>query len=399
MNIKAFLKKMRPDLDDVPTRHGIEARLTVGICYPGAVPSHKDRLFVVTPRADRQVELGRSKQDRSSPMKGFNDWNFLRDKDGKFAMHRGVYRPNGRKEAVIRIQHADINDAVTYGCRCQRSPDGPTPPGRLPFCTTNDGERARRWNGKALEEIECLGVECPLSQYTTDARGNRFKPAKSFMTIVGRLAVDGFPSPLISLTTGSDVNIHEFVGLVCETEARWNDMCNRVGVDIPMNWYGIPIGVRVFESTGEETRFPRLHFSTPANLEEVFRTVHASMETFHEIGSGIQRLLPAAEMLSEETIEADNAEVLFPESEGEVLDAEIVEPSDEPKAVNSLKQLAQRAVDDADPLADFRREIGRLKAPEPIKRLAAAWREKHPDLVEAIDEIVKGREKEIENGN
>lgn len=339
-----FLTKMRPDLVELETRN-IQARVTISMCNDAGIPQAKDRWFVVTPRCDRQVQLGSMNQGRSSPMPGFEAWNIketpvLDDKgepivDKKTGEIKTKRSFGGKRSFRLRLQHVEIEDAYSIGCRAQRDPNGPKPPGKTPFCSTQDGGIARRWDGKEFKEIPCEGRACYLRQY--HGEGNRrMKPAKTVFNLIGRIAEDEFPALLVSVATGSDFNANEFLGMVMSTEKQWADMCNRAGVALPMSWYGLPIDMTVYEAVGDESRYPRIHFVLATDLETVFRI---SIEQRAAIARMGHELPPAAHRLLIPAVqEADDAEVLFPASD-----------DDNParSAAASLIDLAKRAKEQA----------------------------------------------------
>lgn len=317
----AFLGQVRPDLMELETRH-VQARVTISMCDSRGIPQVKNRFFVVTPRVDRQVTLGGSTQDRSSPMIGFEDWNLAKKGAGVVMAGRGSF--------TMRIQHPDIEDAYHVGCRAQKDPGGMRSPGRTPFCSTRDGVTARRWNGSAFIEIPCEGMGCKLREYHGEGR-SRHRPAKTVTNIVGRLAEEDFPPLLVSVATGSDVNLREWVGLIEGTAKQWADMCDRSGMNVPMSWYGIPIRLTVFESTGDETRFPRIHFALGCDLEEVFKLSIRHRAIVAEMGDALRLPPPVAQLITPDIEHADEVEIIHP-----------TEPEPRPStgAMESLRRLA-----------------------------------------------------------
>ncbi len=351
----AILRKVRPDLEKLETRH-VQARVTISMCDTRGIPQVKNKFFVVTPRCDRQVTLGTMVQDRSSPMPGFEGWN-LKTKDG------GGASMAGRGSFTMRIQHPDIEEAYHVSCRAQKDPGGIKSPGRTPFCSTKDGVTASRWDGKAFAAIPCQGAACKLREYHGEGR-NRMRPAKTVTNIVGRLAEDDFPPLLISVATGSDNNLREWVGLIEGTAKQWQDMCDRAGMSLPMSWYGIPIRLTVFESTGDETRFPRIHFALGCNLEEVFRLSIQHRALIAEMGDALQLPPPAARLITPEIEHADDVEVIQPETP----------ETPAPKRTGALASLASltRAALDA--------TASETPADEPTHT-------PNPDLAEALDRM------------
>lgn len=408
----SFLTRMRPDLVELETRN-IQARVTISMCDARGIPQKKGDWFVVTPRTDRQVELGGMKQDRSSPMPGFEEWNFhfppVLDDHGKQVVDKttGELKFNrvmgGRKSFRLRFQHVQIEDAYTIGCRCQRDPEGPKPPGKTPYCSTTDGITAKRWDGKVFADIPCLGQACPLRQYRgTGAK--RTKPAKTVFNLVGRIADEEFPALLVSVATGSDFNAHEFLGLIESTEKQWADMCDRAGVSLPMSWYGLPMDLTIYEGVGDETRFPRIHFSLATDLETVFRI---SIEQRASIARMGRELPPAAHrLLIADVREADDAEVVFPVSE-----AGPAQRTEAPRvgAMGSLRAMAAAAqataqqaeigratildsdpaddddvpLDPGDPLAPFDAELAKCPTQDAAMALQAR-------VLETADESIVG---------
>lgn len=366
MKARMFLKTVRPDLLELETRH-IQARVTISMCSANGIPQRKDRFFVVTPRCDRQVELGGQKQDRSSPMSGFETWNLSKGQDDKLTYA-------GRRTFRMRLQHVEIDDAYSISCRCQRAPNAPKPPGKTPYCSTRDGETATRWDGKQFAPMPCAGEKCPLRQY--HGEGNRkMKPAKTVFTLVGRIDEDDYPHLLVSVPTGSDFNVKEFVGLVEGTEKQWADMCEVAGITLPMSWYGLPIELTVYEATGDETRYPRIHYALATDLETVFKISlthrQALADSVRSLPTSAQHLLTAAVQ------EADDAEVIFPQDgEGEA-------PARSAK--DSLRALAAGDDDvppppddtdapaDDDPLASLRAELAAATGPAESYAVQMRW--------------------------
>lgn len=386
----AFLNVMRPDLAELETRN-IQARVTISICNDRGIPQSKDRWFVVTPRCDRQVELGGMKQDRSSPMPGFNDWNF-KTVDGKISRGSdGKATIAGRKSFRLRLQHVEIEDAYTIGCRCQRDPNGPKPPGKTPFCSTSDGVTARRWDGKQFVSIPCEGAGCYLRQY--HGEGNkRMRPAKTTFNLIGRLAEDDFPTLLVSVATGSDFNANEFIGLAMATEKQWKDMCDRSGITLPMSWYGIPIDLTVYEATGDESRFPRIHFSLATDLETLFGISINQRMVIERMG----RELPAAahRLLLPEVQEADDAEVFF-------VPAEVNAQS---PARNSLRAAADRArqieeqtdAGEGNPLDELMDELSTATSDQQIVEIQTRWIKADPSLEADVKALCTARARQLD---
>jgi hypothetical protein len=212
----------------------------------------------------------------------------------------------------MRLQHAKAEDAVDYGCVCYRAPDGTAPPGKQPYCSTRDFSVARRWFSGEFDEIECEGEGCILRQDHFDSRERRFRPAKSRFVLVGLIDEPGFEKLLVSVVTSSDYNVAQWLGLVRGVETEWKAIQETTKTEVPFSWYGIPIELTVYQSTGDKSRFPRIHFARAFNVQEMFGLLAAYYSQVKAIGSGQApvALLPAAELASGH--EALDQEVLDP---------------------------------------------------------------------------------------
>lgn len=338
-----FLAATRPDLADMPV-NGVQARITVGMCDERGIPLCKDRLFIMSARVERNTNNG----DRSSPMRGFDVWNFttparpfIGDKGAGLA---------GRSSVRLRLQHTSVDDAYDVSCLCFRGPaDAPKPPGKAPYCKSRDMVNASRWfigdDGKgAFFDIDCLGSECPLRE-----RGPKGEVlAKSRITLVARLDEPGFPALLVSMTTGSDVSGANMFGVLDGLEAQWKALQKTAQemLGIPpeafpaFSPYGLPVRIAVFEQTGERSRFPRWHVTLDASMEEILGLAMEARSRLKAIASGekIAGLLPAP------------ASVLAQEGDLEPLDvAEVLDPEHEPRvtARQRFAEAAQRAPQNA----------------------------------------------------
>lgn len=311
---KAFrhVSIVRPDLEDLTTSH-IQARVIIGYCDDKGVPRNKDRFFIVEPRVGRQVSVGSSTQDRALLHPACRAWNY--QQDGKTLA--------GDRSIRIRIQHLDVEDAYTVGCICFRAEGdrtAPKPPGKSPYCKSSDMVTASRWNGTAFADMPCEGRACPLRQtYFQESGGRQYRKvdAKTLFRLVGRIDEEGVPALLVSVVTGSDYNVTQFAGLLDSVGKQWADLCAAIGVDVPIPGYGLPIRLQVYESTGDNSRFPRIHYTLDCDIEELFQREVTRRQRMSSYGHQLaaiesQRLLTAPASFDVDDDALDAQEILFP---------------------------------------------------------------------------------------
>lgn len=324
---------VRPDLEDLQTSH-VQARVIVGFCDDKGVPRDKDRFFIVEPRVGRQVLVGASTQDRALLHPGCKAWNL--SPDGKTR--------TGRRSIRIRLQHIDVEDAYSVGCICYRAEGvrgAPKPPGKSPYCKSNDMVTASRWDGTGFADIPCAGQSCPLRQpYHQDSGGRQYRKvdAKTLFRLTGRIDEDDTPALLVSVVTGSDVNVAQFAGLLDGVGKQWADLCRAIGVDIPFPGYGLPIRLAVYESTGDASRFPRIHYTLDADIEELFQRELERRQRMSAYGSQLaavsahRQLPPASFSVDDDALDAQ--EVLAPMAGGDTQLESTPPPAHEPVAVD-----------------------------------------------------------------
>lgn len=311
---------VRPDLDALPTSH-VQARVIVGFCDDRGVPRNKDRFFIVEPRVGRQVQVGNSVQDRALLHPQAEAWNW--QGDGKTRVLAGD------RSIRIRLQHTDTEDAYSIGCLCFRAegdPKAPKPPGKSPYCKSSDMVTASRWDGKAFTDIPCLGKSCPLRQtYYTGTGDKQYRKvdARTLFRMVGRIDEEGVPALLVSVVTGSDYNVAQFGGFLDSTAKQWDELCVAIGQEIPFPGYGLPVRLLIYESTGEGSRFPRIHYTLDCDIEELFQREiarRARMSNFRNQLAAVSTplLLPASFDVDDDALDAE--EVLNP-TQGEATSA------------------------------------------------------------------------------
>lgn len=308
---RQFILKMRPDLAEMEGRH-VDVRLTIGFCDETGTPRCKDRFFFVTPRVDREVTTkGGRKQRRSSlhPV---------------FARLNGTPKElKGVKTVRITIQAVELDDIYRVQCACRKSPPGmEPPPGNQTYCRTTNFDTAMRWNPKTRqqEQIPCLGFECPLRQEYRDEKDNRFRPAKTEFTLVGKIDMDDHPKLLASTMTQSDTNLTEFMSLIESIRAKWIAMCLTAGQAVPFNPYGISIDLTVFTSTSGTSAYPRISYTLAHDLEEEFALAIARQRTLPSLFAGERAPL----LITDKIEEADAADVLLTDN---TFDADTGEPT------------------------------------------------------------------------
>lgn len=303
---------VRPDLEDLTTSH-VQARVIIGYCDDKGVPRNKDRFFIVEPRVGRQVSVGSSAQDRALLHPACRAWNY--QQDGKTLA--------GDRSIRIRIQHLDVEDAYTVGCICFRAEgdrNAPKPPGKSPYCKSSDMVTASRWNGTTFADMPCEGRACPLRQtYFQESGGRQYRKvdAKTLFRLVGRIDEEGVPALLVSVVTGSDYNVTQFAGLLDSVSQQWADLCAAIGVDVPIPGYGLPIRLQVYESTGDNSRFPRVHYTLDCDIEELFQREVTRRQRMSSYGHQLaaiepQRLLAAPASFDVDDDALDAQEVLSP---------------------------------------------------------------------------------------
>lgn len=314
---------VRPDLDALPTSH-VQARVIVGFCDDRGVPRNKGSFFIVEPRVGRQVQVGNSVQDRAQLHPQADAWNWQGEGNTR--------KLAGDRSIRIRLQHTDVEDSYSVGCLCFRAegdPKAPKPPGRSPYCKSADMVTASRWDGKAFSTIPCLGKACPLRQtYYTGSGDKQYRKvdAKTLFRMVGRIDEEGVPALLVSVVTGSDYNVAQFGGLLDSIEKQWHELCVAIEQEIPMPGYGLPIRLMVYESTGDGSRFPRIHYTLDCDIEELFQREiarRARMSDFRNQLASVSTplLLPASFDVDDDALDA--AEVLNP-TQGDATSAGLV---------------------------------------------------------------------------
>ena len=432
MKARAFLGKVRPDLENYQS-DGVQARLTIGMCDDVGIPRNKDRFFLVTAKVDRQVQMGRGKQDRASPHPKCDAFNFAKGERGGKAIR-------GQASVRVLIQHQDIEDAYRIGCRCQQASGYPIAPGKRPLCQTWDGVTASRWDGQGFTDIQCLGSECPLrDEPPPDAKGQRqARPAKTQFKLIARLDEEDIPALLVSECTGSDINVANFVSLVETTTLQWEQFCQASGVSIPMNWFLIPIRMTVYAVTGDNTRSPRIDYTLDCDIREVFQRRVEWQQRMVGWGSALLATaqaplqLKAADLITEDIDDLDSTEVLM---QGDAASAqattsapthEPVRTADQPAVEQPVQQpstfeptlyercrraklsvkvysellalcFPAQGVADADAAGELLRKcLDRVaESPESLERIRPIWapyadaiRDTAPELLDLLDQIL-----------
>lgn len=252
MNPMQMLAAAKPHLAHVPTRPAVQARVTLGFCDAQGTPQNNDRFFVVTPVTTRNTTNGA----RSDFAPGFIRWN-------------GTARnPVGAQSFTLYLGASSVSGLARTRYRCQKGKHGdPTPPGNMPFCSSADGETARRWDGASMQDIPCLAGACP---YLLSPDGGKANCAP-LTEIVGSVAADDGTLTAVAIATQSAKSAWNLLTFLADTESQWAALHTTAGLEVPaFNWHGVPVVVSVQKQRGvfgeSKRQYHRLHFALGISL-------------------------------------------------------------------------------------------------------------------------------------